>query len=274
MFNHHRSSRDGSDGGGGGGGGGGGEFGRSRTGSPQQQRGQMISLSNSCLARSSIPIRLEQLPPPHSSHPSPRSFNHHHRSSSHPANLRDYRNVRSISPSHGRNMLAPPSRCLSVFGLNYDTTSRELKQIFSRYGEVESVNVINDRLTGASRGYAFVTFTELCYARRALDRLNGRIVHGRVIRVEYSLTARPHVPTPGLYLGTPSRELMNSRQHGGSALSSNFSYETDCRRRPDRYRSRGRSRSRSPYRPPRHRRSSSSSTDIHHRYKNRHINLH
>ena len=53
----------------------------------------------------------------------------------------------------------------------------------SRIDEVASVNLITDRMTGRSRGFAFVEMTESADAQKAIAELNGRDVEGRAIKV-------------------------------------------------------------------------------------------
>lgn len=84
-----------------------------------------------------------------------------------------------------------------------------------------------------SRGFGFVYFKEQSDATRARDALNGIDIDDRKIRVDYSVTHRPHTPTPGEYMGERKipRFDRDRRSHGGG------------------YRDRrGRSRSRSPRR--------------------------
>lgn len=50
------------------------------------------------------------------------------------------------------------SATLFVGGLAFTTTERDLHQYFSRYGEIEKINIIKDRITKASKGYGFVFF--------------------------------------------------------------------------------------------------------------------
>jgi transformer-2 protein len=92
-----------------------------------------------------------------------------------------------------------------VFGLSLYTTERELKDIFSKYGPIEDVQVVYDRQTGRSRGFAFVYYDEIDDAREAKEKTNGVEVDGRRIRVDFSITKRPHTPTPGIYMGKPTR---------------------------------------------------------------------
>lgn len=96
------------------------------------------------------------------------------------------------------------SRCLGVFGLSLYTQERDLKEVFSKYGPLEDVQVVYDAQSGRSRGFAFVYFESVDDAKAAKDRCNGLEIDGRKIRVDYSITQRAHTPTPGIYMGKPS----------------------------------------------------------------------
>ncbi|KAJ8313976.1 hypothetical protein KUTeg_008537 [Tegillarca granosa] len=50
------------------------------------------------------------------------------------------------------------SSCLGVFGLSLYTQERDLREVFDRYGPIEECNVVYDRQSGRSRGFAFITF--------------------------------------------------------------------------------------------------------------------
>jgi transformer-2 protein len=95
------------------------------------------------------------------------------------------------------------SRCLGVFGLSMYTSERELRELFSRYGPVDSVQVVYDYRTGKSRGFAFIYMKYLEDAVDARESLPGTDIDGHKIRIDYSITERPHTPTPGQYMGHP-----------------------------------------------------------------------
>ena len=59
----------------------------------------------------------------------------------------------------------------------------ELKELFQTYGEVTTVNIIKDKFTGESRGFAFVEMTSSEEAETAITELNGKDVQGRTINV-------------------------------------------------------------------------------------------
>ena len=72
---------------------------------------------------------------------------------------------------------------LYVGNLNYATTDATLSELFGAIGEVVSVSVITDRMTGRPKGFAFVEMAENSEAQEAIDQLNGREVDGRAIKV-------------------------------------------------------------------------------------------
>ncbi|XP_070210758.1 transformer-2 protein homolog beta-like isoform X2 [Littorina saxatilis] len=113
-----------------------------------------------------------------------------------------------------------PNRCIGVFGLSLYTQERGLREVFGRYGPIEEVQVVYDRQTGRSRGFAFVYFRSSDDAYEAKDRCNGIDIDGRRIRVDFSITERAHTPTPGIYLGKPSGSP--SRSPGRRQYTSSF----------------------------------------------------
>jgi len=72
---------------------------------------------------------------------------------------------------------------LYVGNLSYATTDATLSELFGAVGEVLSVNLITDRVTGRSKGFAFVEMAEHDVALKAIDQLNGQEVDGRSIKV-------------------------------------------------------------------------------------------
>jgi cold-inducible RNA-binding protein len=77
---------------------------------------------------------------------------------------------------------------LYVGNLSYSTTETALSDLFGAVGDVVSVRVITERMTGRSKGFAFVEMAEESTAEEAINQLNGKAVDGRNIRVE---EARP-----------------------------------------------------------------------------------
>ena len=72
-----------------------------------------------------------------------------------------------------------------VGGLDYELTEGDLLAVFAQYGEVVDVNLIKDKSTGKSRGFAFLAYENQKSTILAVDNLSGARVAGRVIRVEH-----------------------------------------------------------------------------------------
>ncbi|KAG8907016.1 hypothetical protein FRB99_005536 [Tulasnella sp. 403] len=126
-----------------------------------------------------------------------------------------FRSPRRSSPSYRRRSppaarkpphapsAPPPSQVLGVFGLSIRTVESQLEDEFTRYGRVEKVTIVYDaKVTGRSRGFGFIRMASVEEAATCIEKLNGIELDGRRIRVDYSITDRPHAPTPGQYMGT------------------------------------------------------------------------
>jgi len=72
---------------------------------------------------------------------------------------------------------------LYVGNLSFQTSSDDLQQLFSQVGTVDSVNVIEDRETGRSRGFAFVEMSSSEEGNAAIQQFNGHDVGGRTLTV-------------------------------------------------------------------------------------------
>lgn len=79
---------------------------------------------------------------------------------------------------------------LFIGGLSWGTTSETLREAFEQFGELSDAVVINDRETGRSRGFGFVTFTKDDDARKAMQAMNGAMLDGRSIKCNEA-TERP-----------------------------------------------------------------------------------
>ena len=72
---------------------------------------------------------------------------------------------------------------LYVGNLAFQTTSEELQSLFAQAGTVESASIVEDRMTGRSRGFAFVEMSTAEEANAAIEQLNGKEVGGRALKV-------------------------------------------------------------------------------------------
>src|SRR5215204_4027103 len=72
---------------------------------------------------------------------------------------------------------------LYVGNLSFHTSNQDLEQMFGKVGTVLSSNIIEDRETGRSRGFAFVEMSSNEEAQNAIASLNGTEVNGRELLV-------------------------------------------------------------------------------------------
>ena len=72
---------------------------------------------------------------------------------------------------------------LYVGNLSFNTSNQDLNDLFGAIGTVESTNIIEDRETGRSRGFAFVEMASQADGENAIAQLNGKEVDGRELKV-------------------------------------------------------------------------------------------
>ena len=83
---------------------------------------------------------------------------------------------------------------LFVGNLSFNTTENDLHDAFAAHGTVVEANLMMDRMSGRSRGFAFVTMSTAEEAQKAIDALNGTPLDGRNLTVNI---ARPKEERPG-----------------------------------------------------------------------------
>jgi RNA recognition motif-containing protein len=90
-------------------------------------------------------------------------------------------------------------RKLYVGNLPYSATQQTLQDLFSQCGTVASVNVITDRGTGQSKGFAFVEMSDDSEAQKAIKELDGSSLDGRPIKVNEATPKPPRDNRGGRY---------------------------------------------------------------------------
>jgi RNA recognition motif-containing protein len=85
------------------------------------------------------------------------------------------------------------SNKLYVGNLSFDTTENELQDLFAAAGAVQEVILIQDRITGRSKGFGFVTMSNAEDAKKAISQINGKNIGGRALTVN---EARPKEDRP------------------------------------------------------------------------------
>lgn len=72
---------------------------------------------------------------------------------------------------------------LYVGNLSYGTTEANLSDLFGKIGTVAAVTLITDRMTGRSKGFAFVEMADEAAAQEAIKQLDGKELDGRALKV-------------------------------------------------------------------------------------------
>ena len=80
---------------------------------------------------------------------------------------------------------------LYVGNVSFDMSDDELKEAFSEFGEIVSATIVTDRVSGRSRGFGFVEFTDEPSAQAAKEAMNGKSVMGRMLKVDDAIEQRP-----------------------------------------------------------------------------------
>ena len=84
----------------------------------------------------------------------------------HPDVADNVRQLADVDPAH---------RKIFIHGLGWDTTAETLTAVFGKYGEIEDCKAVTDKLSGKSKGYAFILFKHRAGARRALKQPQKKI---------------------------------------------------------------------------------------------------
>ena len=82
---------------------------------------------------------------------------------------------------------------LFVGNLSYQTMENDLQDYFSQAGMVTSVNLMLDKMTGKSRGFAFIEFATAEEANKAVEQFHNKEFQGRALTVNI---ARPREERP------------------------------------------------------------------------------
>ncbi len=86
---------------------------------------------------------------------------------------------------------------LFVGNLSFNTTENDLQSAFAAHGQVMESNLMMDRMTGRSRGFAFVTMSTPEEAQRAIEALHGAQLDGRALTVNVARPKEERAPGGG-----------------------------------------------------------------------------
>ena len=95
---------------------------------------------------------------------------------------------------------------LFVGNLSYQTGENDLQDYFAQAGVVTSVNLMMDKVTGKSRGFAFVEFATPEEAQKAVEQFHNKEFQGRALTVNIARPREERPPSPGGGRGGERRE--------------------------------------------------------------------
>jgi len=98
---------------------------------------------------------------------------------------------------------------LYVGNLSFETTENDLQDLFEPHGAVNEVHLMMDKMTGKSRGFAFITMNDDTQANAAMSALNGKELNGRALNVNQ---ARPREERPRPYGGGGGNRFAGNRR--------------------------------------------------------------
>ncbi len=104
---------------------------------------------------------------------------------------------------------------LYVGNLSYDTTQADLQDLFSEAGTVTDAALMEDKFTGRSRGFGFITMSSAEEAQKAISLFNGKDVDGRALTVN---EARPREDRPAGGGGGGGRSFGGGGGGGGRSF--------------------------------------------------------
>ena len=86
---------------------------------------------------------------------------------------------------------------LFVGNLSFNTTENDLHDAFAAHGSVVEANIMMDRMSGRSRGFAFVTMSTAEEAEKAIAALNGQQIDNRALTVNIARPKEDRPPRSG-----------------------------------------------------------------------------
>ena len=101
---------------------------------------------------------------------------------------------------------------LYVGNLSFETTENDLQDLFEQHGAVNEVHLVMDRMTGKSRGFAFVTMNDDTQANAAMAAVNGQELNGRSLKISEARPREERGGGGGGRPGGPRRNFAGNRR--------------------------------------------------------------
>jgi len=81
-----------------------------------------------------------------------------------------------------------------VGNLPFSVDEEALRNLFSSYGEIEEATIIQDKFSGRSKGFGFVTLKDDEAAKKAVSEMNGKEIEGRELKVSEAKPMEERAP--------------------------------------------------------------------------------
>eukprot|EP00746_Dinoflagellata_sp_MGD_P140555 gnl/MRDRNA2_/MRDRNA2_73796_c0_seq1.p1 gnl/MRDRNA2_/MRDRNA2_73796_c0~~gnl/MRDRNA2_/MRDRNA2_73796_c0_seq1.p1 ORF type:complete len:158 (-),score=11.87 gnl/MRDRNA2_/MRDRNA2_73796_c0_seq1:113-586(-) len=87
--------------------------------------------------------------------------------------------IAAFDPSSDPNIQGDPFKTLFLARLSYSVTEKKLRRDFEEFGSLSRVRIVTDKISGKSRGYAFIEFEHVDEMKRAYKIGMNRYIEGR-----------------------------------------------------------------------------------------------
>lgn len=102
-----------------------------------------------------------------------------------------------------------------IGGLPYELSEGDVITIFSQYGEPTYINLIRDKETGKSKGFAFLKYEDQRSTDLAVDNLGGTVVMGKTLKVDHTrYKKKDDQPDEGIDLTNPPKQIEDDNGEG------------------------------------------------------------
>ena len=108
---------------------------------------------------------------------------------------------------------------LFVGNLSFNTKENDLQDAFAAHGQVVEATLMMDRMTGRSRGFAFITYSTPDEAQKAIAAMHGAQLDGRALTVNIARPKEERPPGGGGRDRGPRREYGGGGGGGGGGYS-------------------------------------------------------
>jgi RNA-binding protein 8A len=80
---------------------------------------------------------------------------------------------------------------ICITGINEEAQEEDVQEVFSEYGDIRNLHLNLNRRTGYVKGYAFIEYETSKEAKKAIDKMNGKLLLGQEIKVDWAFKKAP-----------------------------------------------------------------------------------